>query len=240
MGMKKKQVGRKNTDAAFRKELGRAARALYEQGFAEANAGNISIRLDPAARETASGTQTTPLRESVRELAGMRFLVTGAETRMREVAEAPGSLSTVLTVRADGASFAAPSRGVPPTSELPMHLAVQKMLVSAKPEMRAVLHTHPPHVVVLTGRLRTADEINNALRGAHVEVPILLPEGVAVLPELVPGSWELAKATVEAFGNANVVLWPRHGGASIGETVASALDRIEIIDKAARLWLLNQ
>jgi rhamnulose-1-phosphate aldolase len=67
------------------------------------------------------------------------------------------------------------------------------------------------------------------------ETIINLPEGIGVLPFMVPGSQELMEATVERLREVSVVLWSKHGVmAGSDVSVTRAADRIEYAEAAAR------
>src|SRR5207245_4966086 len=75
-----------------------------------------------------------------------------------------------------------------PSSETPMHLALYR----CRPDIRAVVHAHPPLATALT------------VAGCRLEPP-LLPEAVVALGEVptvdyqMPTTWPFAKDVVEAM-----------------------------------------
>jgi len=65
---------------------------LWQRGWAERNAGNISVRMaeeDIAESCSSQQEQLIPLTKRFQELGGSFFLVTGKNTRMRDVAASP-------------------------------------------------------------------------------------------------------------------------------------------------------
>ncbi|MGP4019296.1 class II aldolase/adducin family protein [Saccharopolyspora sp. 5N708] len=121
--------------------------------------------------------------------------------------------------------------GYRPPNELPIHAEVMR----ARPEVRAVVHVHPPAVVAadLAGLpLRPIIGAYNipALRMAEAGIPVF-PRGALIRrPEL---GVELARA----MGDAPVCVLRAHGLVTVGDTVAQAVVRALNIDALARLTL---
>jgi L-fuculose-phosphate aldolase len=112
----------------------------------------------------------------------------------------------------------------PPSSEFPFHRAVYR----ARPDLRAVIHAHPPALVSfsLTGRIPDTS---------------ILPQTMAVCGEVgyaayaVPGSGELADNVAAAFGKGhNTVLMENHSIVCGGEDILHAFRRFETLDFCAR------
>jgi rhamnulose-1-phosphate aldolase len=68
------------------------------------------------------------------------------------------------------------------------------------------------------------------------EARLILPEGAALLPYHLPGSLELGLASAEAVCHHFVVLWRMHGALATGQTLSQAVDYLEVVDKAARIY----
>lgn len=234
-------------DPAFRRVLAEAAEVaglLWERGWAECNAGNLSC--DVTDLLPASGPdewQTLP--QPVSELAGRRLLVTTAGSRMRDVAKAPGRWCVVLEFGPDGAGFrvARPGGGgtrLQPTSELPAHLAIHAALRRRGTTHRAVVHAHPTELLAISHDRRLLDEarLNALLWSLHPEEVVVLPDGVAVVPYALPGSAEQGRAAGAAMERHDVALWEKHGAVAVGADPAGAFDLIDTVNKAAQLLLL--
>lgn len=205
--------------APLHREIAEAARVLCEKGWAEGNGGNLSVRLGER-----------------------RFLVTGSGTRMREVALRPEENLGLLELDEAGreSSWRAGRPGLRPTSELATHLAVHGLLSRERPELRAVLHTHATELIALTHLEEGAEEqrLNRLLRSLHPEIPILVPEGVALVPFRVPGTAEQGAETAARLGSRRVALWEKHGVVAVGKGVSEALDLVEALCQAARIFFL--
>ena len=129
----------------------------------------------------------------------------------------------------------------PATSELPAHLMVHKTSIKERPQYRAVIHTHPVNLIVVSSLKKFQNEknINNALMRVHPETKIKLPKGFAILPYVIPGSVELGEMTAQALMKRDLVFWSMHGVVSFAENLSNALDIIEVSEKAAQLYLMK-
>ena len=114
-----------------------------------------------------------------------------------------------------------------PSSELRLHLAIY----ASRLDVGAVVHTHSAHV--------------SALAVAGIGIPAVLDEEVALLGGDIKvaeygasGSETLAHNAVEALGDRNAVILANHGAVGIGKTLRDALDASELVEKAARVYLL--
>jgi rhamnulose-1-phosphate aldolase len=222
---------------------------LWEKGWAERNAGNLSVDVTAVVADACASLpagEVRPLDEAYPSLAGRYFLVTGSGHRFRDLAKDPEQNSCILRLAADGRAFARLWGGFDspqfrPTSEFPAHLRVHEFLRRHdRPEI-VVLHTHPNELIAVTHLPEYRDEatINRALWSIHPEVKVTVPRGVGLAPYMLPGSEKLARATVEAFGrNHPVVLWQWHGVVAVGREVMEAFDLIDTLNKAAQLVLL--
>jgi L-fuculose-phosphate aldolase len=155
-----------------------------------------------------------------------RLLVTPAGRRKDELRH-----DDLVEVRLGHAERDARSpSGLGPSSDLAIHLAVH----AGRTDLGAVAHAHVPASMGLT----LAGEIPD---------PTALPETAALLPRLpfVPfgemGSDELAARVAKALTEgpspeATAVLLERHGAVSVGPDVATAVDRLELIEVLCRAW----
>ena len=217
---------------------------LWEKGWAERNAGNLSVDVTDCLAPASEDGPFAPLEGRYRGLAGRAFLVTGTGRRFRDLAGDPARNACV--VRMADAGFVrlwggADIPGFRPTSEFPAHLRVHEFLREADRRERAVLHTHPTELVALTHlpEYKDEDALNRALFAMHPEVKVSVPRGVGFVPYEVPGSEALALASAAAFRRGHAVaLWEMHGAVAIGADVMEAFDLIDTANKAARILLL--
>ncbi len=127
-----------------------------------------------------------------------------------------------------------------PTSELPSHLLTYAFLIKNNFNQRAIIHTHPDHLIALSHLKKYAGEkpINHLLRSIHPEMKIVIPEGIGYVKYRKPGTEGLARATVEQFKNHRLIIWERHGCIAVGKDLFEAFDLIETADKIARIFFL--
>lgn len=111
-----------------------------------------------------------------------------------------------------------------PTSELPLHLAAYRV----RPDIRAVVHTHPTMSVVWskTGSLFPRDTV-----GASESLGTC-----AWTPYRKNGTQELADLCAAEFARGvNVVVMERHGLTAIAATLEEAFMQTELAEEAARI-----
>lgn len=86
--------------------LAETAGLLWEKGWAERNAGNLSYDVsDVVPPQEASSPEAIRLPGAFPELGGCRLLVTAAGSRMRDLAGEPETGCGVVAVSADGSSY---------------------------------------------------------------------------------------------------------------------------------------
>ncbi|MGC9003640.1 MAG: class II aldolase/adducin family protein [bacterium] len=114
-----------------------------------------------------------------------------------------------------------------PSSEIFVHL----MIYRERPDVRAVLHAHPPFATAF------------AVAGISLEHPVL-PEailhldGVPLSPYGTPGTPELVEAIRPYIRGRNAVLLENHGAFTVGDTPLHAYYRMETLEHFAKISLL--
>ncbi len=226
-------------------ELAEVAAMLWDRGWAERNAGNLSFDVTELVAERAAptGAAATPFGATYPELGGRALLVTAAGSRMRDLARSPDLGSGILRASADGAGYAVEWSGAPaftPTSELPSHLAIHAALRRRRSAHRAIVHTHPTELLALSHdpRLGDAARFDRALLAMHPELVVVMPAGVALVPYVTPGTVAQGAAAGAAMERHDVAMWAKHGAAAVGAGFAEAFDLIDTANKAARMLLL--
>ncbi|MDR1393001.1 MAG: class II aldolase/adducin family protein [Bifidobacteriaceae bacterium] len=251
-------------------EMGAAGLRLDAMGSCEASAGNISVALAGGSADGLDGgldgglagclagqverlfpnSEPYELPVAAEALAGWTVLVTGSGSRLRDIAAKPGATVGAVTVGPDGCGAllrTAPDRGfATPTSEFNSHLAVHVEQVAARGlTWHAVVHAQPPHLVALSHRPDLADSADPAAFWRRIvrwepETIVQLPEGVALLPFMVPGSEALGQASVEAMRTYRVVVWAKHGLLVRSEAgPLKAVDLIEYVETGAMYDQVN-
>lgn len=226
-------------------EIAEVAGWLWQKGWAERNGGNLSVNLTgwSGADEGSDppGTDPVPLPDGWSGPDGMVLYLTGAGRRMRDVARSPLGHGTIIRLTEGGRAYQALISGdVPPTSELPSHLAIHGALAASGTGHRAVLHTHPDELIALTHcpSFRKREELTRRLWSMMPEVRIVVPRGTGFIPYLLTGSPSLASATVAELECHEVVVWEKHGVLATGNDLTDCFDRVDTLNKAARIWLL--
>ncbi len=117
--------------------------------------------------------------------------------------------------------------GLSPTSEVLMHLEAYR----ERPDIRAVLHAHPPCAVALTiaGVPFPLDLIPEALIGLG---------SVPVAPYATPGTPELAASIRGMLADTNSILLSHHGSLTVGRTLEEALIALERMEHTAHAYFL--
>jgi L-fuculose-phosphate aldolase len=112
--------------------------------------------------------------------------------------------------------------------ETPMHLAVY----NARPEVKAVVHAHPP---VASSFAATSEPINCKLIG---ESRLMLKD-VGFAPYACMGTDGLARSVVRALSTDRcAVLMANHGVLTVGDSLLQAFDRMEVVESAAKITLM--
>lgn len=229
--------------------IGEAGRRLSEIEASEGAAGNISVyigwEIDPRRRFPI--VETIDLPEAVPELAGKALLVTGSGRRLREIKEDPSANLGFVVVAPDGRTgmlHTSPRRLFQHlTSEFNSHLAVHRDQVRlTHTNFDALIHAQPLHLTYLSHIPRYQDEayLNQHILRWQPETIVNLPEGVGVIPFLLPGSPDLMAANVRSLRKHRVVAWGQHGAmARSDQSVKRAADRIEYAETGARYEYMN-
>lgn len=193
---------------------------LWGNGWAERNGGNMSVNLGNGS-----------------------FLVSVTGGRMRDLAKDPLRwLCLVRTRPGGGVTGVEPLRksggACRPTSELSTHLAVHGVLGGRG--LRAVLHAHPTELIALSlvAALQDEGKLNLLLPAMYSEIAMVLPGGLGFIPYQLSGSGEIAKKTIPKFRTRDVVVWGKHGALAVGTDLADAFDRMDVLNKAAKIFFL--
>jgi rhamnulose-1-phosphate aldolase len=230
-------------------EMGEVGKRLSEIGAAEGAAGNISL----CVRQPLNVTEFFPeismidLPVPAPDLVGAILIVTGSGRRLREIAEAPAAnlaCIVVLDGGLQGMMFTSPEAQFKRvTSEFNSHLAIHQDQVRLRQiGLHAVVHAQPRHITFLSHipKYQEEDYLNTHLLRWQPETIMNFPEGIGVLPFLLPGSQRLMQETMLSMREYQMVLWSRHGViARADESILHALDLIEYVETAAQYEALN-
>lgn len=226
-------------------EVAEVAGYLWERGWAERNGGNISVNVTDlmparAARMPAlAGSVKLPM--AVEGLAGHYFYVTGTGCRMRYVAREPMRNGAIVRIDQQGTSYQIiADNPVMPTSELPSHFSMHNYMRTVKKRLtRVVCHTHPTDLIALTHNKKFLDskELSLMLWSMIPETRIIVPHGIGIIPYEIPGTMELAAATIKQLEKHDVVMWEKHGCLAVGEDMIETFDAIDTLSKSAQIYI---
>ncbi|MEW6134259.1 MAG: rhamnulose-1-phosphate aldolase [Bacteroidota bacterium] len=230
------------------KEVARVAGLLWEKGWAERNAGNISINVSHLIRPIDLISDRKQKHHRVpycyEHLAGQSILISAAGARMRDLARKPSRYMVLLHIPEGGediavVKFASDTGNLLPSSELPTHLAVHDMLNAIGSEARTVLHAHVSPLIALGhfAELCHKNNINRTLLAMHPETIFFLNKGIGYVPLVLPGSEDLARLTASEFRDHSVVIWEKHGALSTATSPTEAFDLLDILAKSASIYL---
>ncbi len=220
-------------------QISEVALMLHQNGWAEKNAGNFSIKINSDAEEISGAV--IPLSVSYKNIANNTFIITGKGTRMRDIAKSPTENTVIIKINSDGNSYSILSQSdVAPTSELPTHLSIHNMIAQRGSNERAVIHSHVTELIALTHikEYCSQQNINKLLWQMHPETIMFIPKGVGFVPFMMPGSNKIATATIIALKNHQIALWEKHGVFSIADSLNNCYDLIDIIAKSAKMYFM--
>lgn len=231
------------------KEMGDVGKRLSEIGATEGAAGNLSV----CVRETLEVREHFPVLTPIElpvpapELRHATLLVTGSGRRLREIADSPTANLACIVVDFDGRTgrmFTSPdAKFKRVTSEFNSHLAVHHDQMRSRPvHLQAVVHAQPRHLTFLSHIEKYQDEayLNSRLLRWQPETILNMPEGIGVLPFLLPGSIHLMIETMLSMREHRVVIWSQHGVMTRADgSISHALDLVEYAETAAQYETLN-
>jgi len=115
-----------------------------------------------------------------------------------------------------------------PSSEWRLHVSI----LQARPDVRAVVHTHSPFATVLASA-------GKGFPVLHDEGRLLFGERIPLSSWAPPGTWELARAAVAALGKGKALLLSGHGALTVASSLAEALTLAEKLEEVAKIYVLS-
>ena len=232
-------------DAEFVKGFIRMANDGWEQGWHERNGGNLTYRIKAEEVEAVKESFTydrdwTAIGTSVPDLAGEYFMTTGSGKYFRNVILDAEANTGIVEIDEKGENFRIVwglLNGARPTSELPSHLMnheVKKQASGGK--HRVIYHAHPANTIALTFVLPLDDvTFTREIWEMATECPVVFPDGIGVVPWMVPGGREIAVATSELMKKYDVAIWAHHGMFCSGEDFDLTFGLMHTVEKAAEI-----
>lgn len=231
-------------EAKFVREMMDTTANLYRLGWDERNGGNISYLLTEA--EVAEYLDINRVERVIQidfegeALAGKYFIVTGSGKYFKNVEKDPEDSLGVIRIAPDGRSVELLwgfVNGGRPTSELPSHLMSHIARLAVDPENRIVMHCHATHLLAMTFTHPLEErELTRTLWQMCTECLVVFPEGVSIIPWIVPGTNEIGEATEAKFKETRLVVWPHHGIYGAGKDMDETFGLIETAEKAAQVF----
>lgn len=230
--------------APFVKEMQETAANLYRLGWDERNGGNISYllleeELAPFL-DVEQVIRRIPLAFDATALSGRYFIVTGSGKYFKNVQAFPEENLGIIRVGEDGQSVDLLwgfSDGGVPTSELPSHFMSHMARLQVDAAHRVIMHNHASHLLAMTFTHDLEEKaLTRTLWQMCTECLVVFPEGISVIPWMVPGTNEIGEATAAKMQETRLVLWPHHGVYGAGQSLDDVFGLIETAEKAAQIY----
>ncbi|MEC5317606.1 rhamnulose-1-phosphate aldolase [Brenneria populi subsp. brevivirga] len=232
-------------DAWFVAGMIKATSDAWLKGWDERNGGNITLRLSaddiaPYRADFHQPPRYIALSQPMPDLADTPFIVTGSGKFFRNVQLDPAGNIGVVRVNGDGSGYHilwGLENGAVPTSELASHLQSHSVRIKATGGGdRVIMHCHATNLIALTYVLdNDSDVITRKLWEGSTECLVVFPDGVGILPWMVPGTDEIGTATAGAMAQHALVLWPFHGVFGSGPTLDETFGLIDTAEKSAEI-----
>ena len=236
-----------NNRPALAREVNKVAEVagyLWQKGWAERNGGNITVNvteyIDDEIRALPAISEVYQIGATLPYLKGCYFYCKGTNMRMRDLARWPMENGSIIRILEDCASYVIiADNPVKPTSELPSHLSVHNDLLSKGSLYRASVHTHPIELVAMSHNPKylEKDVATKLLWSMIPETKAFCPRGLGIVPYTLPGSVELADATIRELADYDVVMWEKHGVFAVDVDVMQAFDQIDVLNKSALIYI---
>lgn len=230
----------------FVNEMMEVTRNMWEMGWDERNGGNISYLLKETEVEKYINIhdvkETIILEFPVKELIGKYFIVTGTGKYFKNVVTNPEENLGVIRITEDGEAIEVLwgyQNGGRPTSELAAHFMSHIERLKKDPDHCVIMHAHATNVLAMTF-VHDLDEhvFTKTLWQMCTECLVVFPDGVGIVPWIVPGTNEIGQKTADKMKDCRLVVWPQHGIFGAGTTMDETFGLIETVEKAAQIYML--
>lgn len=192
-------VSTQSQEQQLREDICRICELMYTRGIIVGPSGNVSARMsDGRILLTPGGLMKNRMAPDQLIVIDMNGELAGPQTEA--------------------------SRGLKPSSELPLHLEVYRN----RPDVGGVVHAHPSSCVALSNM------------GISVDTRVLT-EGMLFLGVVAtarygtPTTTELSDSVVDLIPSHDAVILPYHGSITVGEDVWKAYSRMEVLEQVASI-----
>jgi L-fuculose-phosphate aldolase len=117
---------------------------------------------------------------------------------------------------------------IPPSTELPLHLAAYRSARSPSDQVAAVVHTHSPYATAV-------GLVIDTLPAVHYLIA-MLGGPVPVVPYATPGSQALADGIGAALSGRSALLLRNHGVVTVGPTLRATLEKASLVEWLAEVY----
>ena len=176
-------------------------------------------------------------------LAGEYFITTGSGKYFRNVILDPVHSIGIVEINEEGNAWRIVwglEDGGKPTSEFPTHFMNHSIRSAATGgACRVIYHAHIPNLIAMTYTLPLTDKaFSRALWKSATECPVVFPDGVGVVPWMVPGGTQIALATSKLMEKYDAAVWAHHGAFCSGPDFDTTFGLMHTIEKAAEIYNL--
>lgn len=236
-------------DLGFTKGFCRLCDDGWLQGWHERNGGNLTYLMDEGEVAEAKPFLTADrdwvsMGVADTTLAGRYFMTTGSGKYMRNVKDDPAHNIGIVQINDKGDSYRIVwglLNGARPTSEFPSHYMNHCVRVQADPTNRVIYHSHTPGIIEMSFIVPLDDRtFTRILWKMMTECVVVFPQGVGVVPWMVPGGAAIAKATSELMKTYPAAVWAHHGLFVSGPDFDTAFGLAHTIEKAAELYIATR
>ncbi|EHI99219.1 Rhamnulose-1-phosphate aldolase [Clostridium sp. DL-VIII] len=232
-------------DMKFIENFKKITEDAWLKGWHEINGGNITYRLteeevDGIKEFINEDSAYTPIGVTVENLANEYFLVTGSGKFIRNMTISLGENAGIVKIDEKGENYKIVwglVNGAKPTSELPSHLMSHAIKVEkTNGTHRAIMHSHATNTIALTFILPLDGVVfTRELWEMATECPVVFPDGIGIVPWMVPGGGAIAEATGKLMNDHDVVIWAHHGMLCSGETLDLTFGLMDTVEKSAEI-----
>lgn len=231
-------------NAPFIQEMIDITANMYRLGWDERNGGNISYLLEETEVSKFVNIENI-LREisiefDARELEGKYFLVTGSGKYFRNIIKSPQDNLGLIRVAYGGKKLELLwgfNNNAAPTSELPSHFMSHIARLKVDPQNKVIMHCHASHLLSMTfTHTLNEKDFTRTIWQMCTESLVVLPDGISIIPWMVPGTKEIGEATARKMKETRLVIWPQHGVYGAGKDIDEAFGLIETAEKAAEVY----
>ena len=229
-------------DTKLKRDFTKVCTDGWLQGWHERNGGNLSYRMKKEEVEEVKDllkedAAWKEIGASVPGLANEYFMVTGSGKYFRNVELDFEDNVAIIRLNEDGTKYQIVYglvNGGRPTSELPSHLMNLEVLKKRDEGLRVVYHAHPANTVALTFVLPLNEEIfTREIWEMETECPVVFPQGIGIVPWMVPGGREIGEKTAKIMETKNVAIWAHHGMFVCGHDFDETFGLMHTVEKSA-------